>query len=55
MRIFVNCPKCKSACVKLLDKTLSTNKDILFQCPNCKYIIPIRIYKTKNDRLWSNK
>lgn len=52
MKVYVNCPECKVACVKILDKVLPTNRDMLFQCPTCKYVIPVRIYKAKTNRLW---
>ena len=52
MKIIVKCPNCKGECKKVLDKTMSINKDILFQCPICKMIIPVRIFKTKTSKLW---
>ena len=50
--VYVDCPECKGSCTKILDKHLSTHRDILFQCRICKYIIPIRIYKEKTKKLW---
>lgn len=53
MKIIVNCPNCKGIrCKKVLDKTMSINKDMLFQCPTCKLVIPVRIFKTKTSKLW---
>ena len=52
MRVYVDCPKCGIACKKVLDKTMSINRDMLFQCPYCKCIIPIRLFKTKTNNIW---
>lgn len=52
MRVEIKCPICGSKCNKILEKTLLINKDILFRCINCKCLIAIRIFKTKEDKLW---
>ena len=53
MRIEIKeCPICGSKCKKILEKTLPINKDMLFQCIACKCVIPVRIFKTKEDKLW---
>jgi len=31
---------------------MTLNKDMLFQCPICKRVIPVRIFKTKTSTLW---
>lgn len=49
MRLEVKCPKCGKPCNKILDKTMSINKDLLYQCNTCKLIIPVRIFKTKYE------
>ena len=50
MKVTVKCPICDGECVKLFEKTLSINKDILFSCPNCKIEIPVRIFKSKYEK-----
>lgn len=53
MKIVVTCPNHKGVkCKKVLDKTQSVQKDMLFQCPVCKCIIPVSILKTKTTELW---
>lgn len=52
MKVVVECPCCKIVCKKILDKTMSINKDLLFQCPHCKRIIPVRVFKTLDKNLW---
>ena len=52
MNIYVNCPCCKKPCKKVLDKTNGTKKEMLFQCPLCKRIIPLKLTKTLNSKLW---
>lgn len=52
MKIKVKCPKCKVDCINVLEKTLTLNKDILFQCPVCKMEIPVRLFKTKYNGSW---
>lgn len=49
MRLVVKCPKDGQECNKILDKTMSLHKDLLYQCPICKLIIPIRIFKVKHE------
>ena len=52
MKISVSCPRCGITCIKVMDKTMSINKDMLFQCPYCKCVIPVRILKTKYSNVW---
>ena len=52
MKIVVECPCCNRVCKKVLDKTMSINKDMLFECPVCKRVIAIRVFKTKYSKLW---
>lgn len=52
MKIVIRCPKCNSICTIVLEKTLPINKDILARCPNCKWTIPVSLYKTKQSKVW---
>jgi len=52
MKVVVTCPKCKTKCVIVLEKTLSLNKDILAQCPKCKMIIPVQLYELRKNNKW---
>lgn len=50
MKIVVICPNCGNECVKLFEKTLPINKDMLFSCHKCKLQIPVRIFKSKYEK-----
>lgn len=52
MKVVVRCPNCGRVCMEVLEKTMPINKDMLFYCLICKLIIPIRIFKDKNCKLW---
>ena len=43
MKVVVNCPICGEKCTPVLEKTMSINKDILFECSSC------RVTKRKKD------
>lgn len=48
MRMNVICPKCGCDCKCVLEKTLSINKDLLFICPSCNIVIPVRLFYVKD-------
>lgn len=41
MKTIVKCPKCKVRCKKVIDVTMLSNEDMLFQCPVCNLIISV--------------